>query len=380
MTATKAGNPVLAPTVGILGILATLASCGPAEAPPPAAAADDGLIRLTVEQMAVAGILVEPVTLEPVARQLDVPATVASPDTAMAAVGSLVEGRIESVAVLPGDAVEEGAPLVFLHSHELTDAQRDLAAAEAKLAFAEAALARSDELLSEGAVSREEAQRRRAERDALAAEVARAREWIDHLSPDSEGHVVMRAPRSGVVFDVTAHPGAGVTPGDPLVTLGRTDVLWVTGWIPEQESLLVGPGDEVSVRFQAIPDHDVRAHVVRMGGSVDPVRRAVQVRAELTWVPNGVRPGAFATLLLPSSSKELRAIVPADAVQRLADGEVVFLEEEPGVYRPVSVVSYTLPDGRVAVDGLSEGQKIVVSGAYAVRSAMESTSELEGEA
>jgi hypothetical protein len=46
----------------------------------------------------------------------------------------------------------------------------------------------------------------------------------------------------------------------------------------------------------------------------------------------------------------------------------------------VSVVSYTLPDGRVAVDGLREGQRIVVSGAYAVRSAMESTTESEGEA
>ncbi|MGD8280617.1 MAG: efflux RND transporter periplasmic adaptor subunit [Gemmatimonadota bacterium] len=379
MTAMKAGNQTFAPLVGLFGILATLASCGPAEAPPPEAAAADGLIRLTTEQITVAGVTAEPVVLEQVATQVDVPATVASPDTAMAAVGSLVEGRIESVAVLPGDAVEAGAPLVFLHSHELTDAQRDLASAEAKLAFAEAALGRSDELLSEGAVSREEAQRRRAERDALAAEVARAREWIDHLSPDAEGRVVIRAPRSGIVFDVSAHPGAGVNPGDPLVTLGRTDVLWATGWIPEQESLLVAPGDEVSVRFRALPDHDVTAHVVRMGGSVDPVRRAVQVRAELTWVPEGVRPGAFATLILPSSSRELRAIVPAEAVQRVAGGELVFVEEEPGVYRPAPVVSYTLPDGRVAVDGLPDGQRIVVTGAYAVRSAMESTSESEGE-
>lgn len=364
---------------GILGALAGLASCGPGEAPPPASAVEDGLVRLTERQVAVAGVRVEAVALTPVASQLDVPATVTSPDTALAALGSLVEGRIESVTVLPGDAVEEGAPLVLLHSHELTDAQRDFAAAEAKLAFAEAALGRSDELLTEGAVSREEAERRRAERDALAAEVARAREWIDHLSPDADGHVVVRAPRSGVVFEVRAHPGAGVSPGDALVTLGRTDVLWVTGWVPEHASLHVAPGDEVAVRFQAVPDHEVKAHVVRMGGSVDPVRRAVQVRAELTRVPTGVRPGAFASLLLPSSSPEPRAIVPAEAVQRMPDGEVVFLEEGPGVYRPTPVTSYVLPDGRAAVDGLVEGQRVVVAGAYAVRSAMESA-ESEGEA
>jgi cobalt-zinc-cadmium efflux system membrane fusion protein len=295
-------------------------------------------------------------------------------------VGSLVEGRVESVAVLPGDEVAEGAPLVYLHSHELTDALRDLAAAEARLAFAEAALGRSDELLQAGAVSREETERRRSERDALAADVARANEWIEHLSPDTEGHVVLRAPRAGVVFEVMAHPGAGVTPGDPLVTLGRTDILWVTGWMPERESLHVAPGDEVAVRFEALPDHDVRAHVVRMGGAVDPVRRAVEVRAELTWVPRGIRPGAFATLLLPSSAMELRAIVPADAVQRMAGGEMVFVEEGPGLFRPVPVTSYTLPDGRVVVEGLHEGQRVVVEGAYVIRSAMEATSEDGGEA
>jgi len=117
-----------------------------------------------------------------------------------------------------------------------------------------------------------------------------------------------------------------------------------------------------------------------MGGAVDPVRRAVEVRAELTWVPTGIRPGAFATLLLPSSTQELRAVVPADAVQRMSAGEMVFLEEGPGLFRPVPVTSFTLPDGRVVVQGVSEGQRVVVEGAYAVRSAMEATPEDGGEA
>ena len=370
-------TPAGALSLGALGALLILTGCAPDETPSSTADAPEGVIRLTAEQMAVAGVEVVATTLEPVALQIDVPATVASPDTALAAVGSLVEGRIESVAVLPGDWVAEDAPLVYLHSHELTDALRDLTAAEARLAFADAALQRSNELLEAGAVSREETQRRRAERDALAADVARAQEWIGHLSPDPQGHVVLRAPRSGVVFEVLAHPGAGVVPGDPLVSLGRTDILWVTGWMPEQESLHLGPGDEVAVRFQALPHKEVPAHVVRMGGAVDPIRRAVQVRAELAWVPEGVRPGGFATLLLPSSSAELRTILPAEAVQRLSTGEVVFLEEEPGLYRPVPVTSFTLPDGRVVVEGLSEGQRVVVGGAYAVRSAMESGADEE---
>lgn len=358
-------------TATLLGALAVASSCARTSEPAPVEAlAPIGMVLLTPEQVTVAGVRAEAADLHPVARKVEVPGTVTSPDTAIAAVGSLVEGRVETVLVVPGDAVTEGWPLLLLHSHELTDAMRDLAAAEARLAFAEAALGRSSELLEAGAVSREEEQRRRAERDALAAELARAREWVEHLSPDGEGHVVVRAPRGGTVFAVSVQPGAGVSPGTPLVSLGRTDVLWVTGWIPEREGLSLAPGATVELRLHGLREVHATARVVRMGGAVDLVRRAVEVRVEMTDVPAGVRPGAFATLVLDASEATPRAVLPAEAVQRLPEGEAVFVEEGPGRYRVVFVDALPLPDGRVAVSGVAEGQPVVVSGAYALRSAM----------
>jgi cobalt-zinc-cadmium efflux system membrane fusion protein len=327
-------------------------------------------VRLTPEQAEVAGVTVEPVALEEVCREIEVPGTVSSPDPDLVTVASLVEGRVESVGVVPGDYVEAGTPLLLLHSHELTDALRDRSAAEAQLAFADAALGRSEELVAAGAIAREEVERRRADRDALAAELARAEEWVAHLDPDAEGHVVVRAPRAGTVFEVSVHAGGGVTPGSPLISMGRTDVLWVKGWVPEREGIALAPGALVRVRL-GTPDVAAEGRVVRMGGAVDPVRRAVEIRVELGSVPPGILPGAFATLLLPTSAPELSAVLPAGAVQRLAAEEVVFTEQEPGVFRAVPVRSVVLTDGEVAVEGVSEGQKVVVNGAYAVRSAME---------
>ncbi|MEQ1857028.1 MAG: efflux RND transporter periplasmic adaptor subunit [Longimicrobiales bacterium] len=360
------------PLFAVLGVILGATSCSrPEQVPTPEAAAPAGSVHLTADQMAAAGVQVDAVVLREVAREVEVPGTVTSPDTALVAVGSLVEGRVESVGVVPGDRVAAGTPLLLLHSHELADAIRDLAAAEARLAFAEAALGRSEELLSAGALSREEEQRRRADRDALVAEVMRARGWVEHLDPDAEGHVVVRAPRAGTVFEVSVRPGAGVSPGTPLVLLGRTDLLWVRGWVPEQEGLALRPGAEVRVQFHTLPGVLARGRVVRMGGAVDAARRAVEIRVQLDEVPAGVLPGAFATLLLPGSQPEPRAVVPAEAVQRLSTGEAVFVEEGPSVYRAVPVEAVVLPDGNVAVDGLTDGMRIVVSGAYAVRSAME---------
>lgn len=366
----------------VLG-LATLfgpGACGPGEnaetvQPMPT----DGRVRLSSEQLSAAGIQVGEVSLTPVTETMEVPGSIMSPDTAMAQIGSIVDGRVESVRVLPGDVVRAGEELLRIHSHELTDAIRDLRSAEARLAYSAAALGRSQELLDAGALSREEVQRRQAEHEAVQAEMVRSRERVQHLSPSEEGEVVVRAPRGGTIFQVSARPGTAILAGSPLVELGRTDILWATGWVPERAAVRLNAGDSVRVRFQAIPDAEVPGRVIRMGGVVDPLRRAVEVRAELISLPQGARPGMFATLLIPTGPTLPRAILPTEAVQHTTSGDVVFLEEGEGIFRPVQVKVVVLPSGDLAVEGLSQGDRVVIQGAYAVRSAMEGSTLEEDE-
>ena len=352
----------------LMGAVACDGADGPDEAP---MSGDPNRVTLTAEQVRSAGVRTQEVRLEAVAETRGVPAELASPDTASVTLGSVVEGRIEIVRVLPGDVVRAGQPLLEIHSHELTDALRDLRSAEARVAFAAGAAERSGALLEAGAVSREEVERRTAERAQAEAELERAREWVGHLSPSEDGRVVVRAPRDGTVFSVRASSGAAVLPGTELVSLGRTDVLWATGWVPERVGLAVRPGDPLELTLSALPGLRLQARVVQVGAMVDPVRRAVEVRVEVTDVPDGVRPGLFATMALPGGASVPRAILPESAVQRTTQGEVAFIEEAPGQYRPVPVSTVSLPDGRLGVTGLPEGQRVVVEGAYAVRSVMD---------
>lgn len=356
---------ILAATLGAV-------ACGPGQEPAPASPpAPEGTVRLTPAQLEAADVQITPVTLVPVAETVEVPGTIVSPDTATSRVGSIVEGRVESVRVLPGDVVTRGQELMRIHSHELTDALRDLRAAEANLAYSDAAVGRTRDLLEAGAISREESQRRQAENEAFRAELVRSQELVGHLSPSDDGAVVIRAPRAGTVFEVSAKPGSAVVAGSPLVEVGRTDVLWATGWVPEEEAVRLAAGDSVRVRVQAIPGSDIHGRVVRMGGVVDPLRRAVEIRAELANLPQGIRPGLFATVLVPSGPALPRAVLPAEAVQHTTAGDMVFLEEGSGLFRPTSVEVVVLPDGSLAVTGLGEGDRVVTVGAYAVRSAME---------
>lgn len=365
------------------GLAVVLASCGGAEAP----AAGDGpsepdVVRLTEAQVRAAGIRTAVVAPMEVRGEVQVPGSVQPPDTAYAVVGSIVEGRVVAVHVLPGDVVRRGQPLVEIHAHELAQAQSDLASARADLEYREGAATRSETLLEAGAVSLEEVQRRRAELESARAEVRRAEEMLEHLIPSPEGNVTAAAPRSGTVFEVHARMGQAVLPGTPLVTMGRTDVLWVTAFVPEQTASMLGSGDTVHVRFGA-PDVEVRAHLVRAGNFVDPSNRSVEMRFELEEVPPGVRAGSFAVVRVTTSEAFEGVELDEEAAARLGERDVVFVAEAPGVYRAVTVDVVPTTAGRVAVVGAPEGAELVVEGAYFLKSALElsvEASEAEAEA
>lgn len=365
----------------IAGVVLGLAACGGKaadEVRPPLPA---GTVELTEQQVRTAQLAVDTTRLEEVALTLRVPATLAPPEQLSATVGSIVEGRVTEVFVIPGDQVKAGQPLVKIHTHELATAQRDLSQARAQLEYARAAFERAQRLLGAEAVSQEELERRRAAYEGAQAEYDRAEEIVHHLYPSADGDAQMLAPRGGVVFDVHVKAGEAVVPGDTLVELGDPTRLWATGFIPEQECsmcLAAARGTRVTVRVDVLPDMTIDARLVRIGGFVDSLRRALDIRVELLRVPPGVRPGMYATIELPGSQRATRVVLPADAVQRMADGEVAFVQDAPGRYRAVPVRTTPLENGRVAVDGLVAGLPVVVKGAYFVRAQLEGGAAEEG--
>lgn len=347
------------------------AACGKTPPPPADTALPAGTVRLTPQQLATAKIGVDTARTEPVALPLTVPGTLVTPDPETARVGSIVEGRVVRVNVLPGDVVKAGQDLIHIHSHELATAQRDLATANAELAYARAAYERSASLVQAEAVSKEEVERRRMALDAARAEQRRAAEIVDHLHPSAAGDVRILAPRGGVVFNVHVAVGQAVLAGTPLADLGNATRLWVIGYVPENASATLRRGSVVELMVDALPGQVLTGRIVRVGGVVDSLRRSVEVRAELAVVPPGVRPGMFARLILPAGERVERVVLLEDAVQRTSEGEMVYVAEGNGLFRARPVKTTPLGNGRVAVEGLPPGFVVVTRNAYAVRAQLE---------
>jgi cobalt-zinc-cadmium efflux system membrane fusion protein len=368
-------------TLALFPVLATslLVACG-GEAPPPVQQplVQDDLVTLTPAQVQSAGIQSQAVTTGMQRQTVQVPGAVTSPDTSQATVGSLVEGRVERVAVLPGDRVRAGDLLVEIHSHELMDARAALATAEANLVYEEEAAQRAGRLYEAGAISLEELQRRTASLTGAAAEVNRATEMVEHLYPTAGGNASAVAPRDGTIFRTMVSTGQVVLPGTPLVRMGSSAELWVTAFLPEGTATAMEIGDEVEVEFPSLSRTRARASLIQQGQYVDPANRSVESRFRILAPPTGLRPGAFATVEVNSALAFQGVRLQEAAAVRLGGGDAVFLEEGEGRYRMQPVTVTPLEPGVVVVEGIPDGARVVVSGAYFLKSVMETAGAAEG--
>lgn len=372
-----------------LALALALTGCGTADAPPEEERHEPGVVTLTTDQLQNAGVTTQEAVAVSRASSLELAGTVQPPDTARVVAGSFVEGRVVRVLVVEGDRVRAGAPLVRIHSHELADWQRELSAAEARVAQARAVAERGDRLHAGGAISTEERERRQVALAVAEADLRRAQEIVDHLNPD-QGDVVILAPRAGVVHQLLVSQGEAVVPGDPLVELGTTDVLWVVAGLPETAAAEVEVGTPARVTFSARPGLEATGRVVGLGVRVDPRLRTTALRVQLDSVPAGIRSGMLATVAIAAGEARTGVLVPDAALQRAEPGvvagvepgeeagTVVFLDEGGGRFRalPVRILARG-PDG-VLVDGIPPGSQVVVTGAYTLRAVLEGFLGAEG--
>jgi membrane fusion protein, heavy metal efflux system len=372
-----------------------LQSCGtagtpgnPAAAPPPASASRDR------------------VSIEPSSPQLsriraDVVGTATVPEDEVVAPGKVdinpnrisrivlpVPGRIVSVEVRIGDAVAQGQALLKIESPEAEEAMSNYLRAEAaqmqaraNQSKAQADLDRLRDLFEHGATAQKEVlhadndvtNAQAALKDAGAGrEQAARRLTILGLKPGEFGqHVVVRSPIAGKVLDLKVVPGEYRTEtSDALITIADLSNLWVTSDVPESSIRLIEQGERVHIELAAYPGEVFEGRVMRIGDTVDPQTRCVQVRTELGNSRGRFRPEMFARIR-HSHGTRVVPVVPRAAVLESEGRAWVFVEEAPGRFRRVAVETGASVGQSVAItSGVEAGQRVVVDAAILLQGSM----------
>jgi len=343
------------------------------EAPPVAAPREPGILRYAPDAPQLAALKVAPAEELPVPLAEPLNGRIAYNENYTARVSSPIAGRIVSLKLQPGDTVKAGDVLLALDSPELVQAAADFAKAQADETRKRLAFERAQKLHDGEVLPRKDLESAEADLAQARAETQRAQLRLRNLVPGGAVRTdyVLHAPIGGVVSERKANPGMEVRPdlADPLFVITDPTRLWVMIDLPERNLSKVAPGHPVSVEVDAWAGERFAATIEKVGETVDPATRRIQVRCSLPNPARKLKPEMYArvTLLADENQRALR--VPNGALITEGLYSHVFVEKGPGVFEKRRV-ALRLQDRNYSyvASGLTAGERVVTSGALLLSS------------
>jgi membrane fusion protein, heavy metal efflux system len=122
---------------------------------------------------------------------------------------------------------------------------------------------------------------------------------------------------------------------------------------------------------RAWADRDFKGRILRLGESLDPTTRTLQVRV-LVPNPEGLlKPEMFAAVRITRSDSRPALTIPKEAVQDLNGKASVFVQTSASTFRPKPVLVGSAIGDRIEItEGLKREDRVVVAGAFGLKSEM----------
>lgn len=375
------------PIASLVGtvLVAWLLGCDRAEeptsVPPRVSLSRSGVVRLTPEAVAAAGLEIQPVARGEFRLHRDFPGTVQPNENEMAEITALVRGRVVDVYVDVGQDVPAGTPLAQLDSSELALAQSSYLKARAKAYEAELAFERAWDLFHDRAISQAEFQKREAEVKSARAEAREAQarlrvlgmreDDIEHLDREQtiRSSVPIRAPFDGRVISRNIARGEVVETTHKLFAVADLSNVWVIANVPEKDVRLIRHGQPVEVRLTAYPQEVFHGTITYIGDVLDPATRTMRLRVVVPNPDRRLKPEMFAVVRIYTNTEPGVLSVPLSAVQRVQNDTMVFVRLDERSFEARSV-KLGEESGEVVkvLDGLREGEPVVTKGAFLLKS------------
>ena len=175
------------------------------------------------------------------------------------------------------------------------------------------------------------------------------------------------APFSGEIVRRNVDNGSLLSPSTPVVTLVHLETLKVVANVLEKDISLVKTGMKVKILTEAYPDKPFEGTIVRINKALDLATRTLQTEISVPNPGRLLKPGMFARIEIALKEKPAALVVPRTAVLGEEGKQFVFTVEGNQAFRK-PVVTGIEQEGLIEiVEGVKEGDKIVVRGQESLR-------------
>lgn len=266
-----------------------------------------------------------------------------------------ISDKVQEIRFTDGQIVHKDDVLLVLdNAEELADLDAALAlAAERKSAYE-----RSTELSKRKIIAEETFETRRAEYQQAEAAARSLQSRIDNT--------IIKAPFDGVLGLRNISLGALVQPGTVITTIDDLSIIKVDFEVPALYLQDLRAGLSVTGTVEGLPGRRFEGEVATINTQVDPVTRAVKVRAILPNPDLTLKPGLLMSMTLDLRPRQSMT-VPEAALIQLREQTFVFVAEESEdgktLARRVEIERGKRRLGEVEVlKGLEQGQRVIMTG------------------
>lgn len=295
-----------------------------------------------------------------------------------------VGGRLESISVRLGDRVSRGQTVVKVEDREIREQINQVTASldvnranvvnrENDLKVAELAFERARTSFERGIASRQSLEDAEARYNAAVSQltVAKAQQAqttarIDELKI-TLSNTSVQSPVDGFVSRRNLDPGAFANANTVILSVVDISTVRLIVNVVERDFRRVAPGVEAEVEVDAFPGEKFAGTVSRVAPVFDPATRTATIEIEVPNPGYRLKPGMYARVRLTVERKFDALTVPRNAVVDQNGVRGVFLTME-GAARFQPVTTGIQDEAYIEiVDGLTDGQRVVTTGALALR-------------
>ncbi|NLP47267.1 MAG: efflux RND transporter periplasmic adaptor subunit [Epulopiscium sp.] len=314
-------------------------------------------------------------------------------------VGFKVPGVINNVFIEEGAIVNEGQTLMTLDSYDyqlnvmaarsqydalnkqfVSSIASAVNQAEANVNFIKTQYERVQRLYEKGAVAKKTVEelettlivaenKYQEAKDAYSiseSQLQQAQAGIE-LAESKLADTTLKSPIKGTVVKQVFESGETISPGYPAVVLGQLDELEVEIGVADQLVSHLTIGEKVNVYVYGL-EKEIEGTVHSIDTIADTSTRTFGVKILIDNEEMTIKPGMIAKVTITTGNMDT-ILVPVNSVLNDPDSTSIFVyqEEEGSVEKRTIEVGEVLGDQIQVLEGLNEGDKVVIDGQYKLK-------------